>query len=447
MRQRPRRQATQLRPGVDIGGELAHQPALAHPRLAEHRDQLHGVLAERLAVAPSQRRQLLAATDQWRRGPLGQIHSRPAAGPEQPPDRHRIGLALDPDGRELLVLEQRPGGPPGRLPHDDPVDRGDALQPCRRVDHVTDHPLAVGGGGEGDQRLTGVDADPHRQLGGGMGLVQLGDRVEHAQRAPYRPLRVVLVDRRDTEDGHDGVADELVQGAPDTLDLPAQPGVEGPQHGPDVLGIGPVRARREPDQVAEEHGDDLALLLRRPGRYRQRRAACPTEPEPVGVSCPQFKRPRMAASVRPGPRAILADAKDKPVTDPGNTLQVEITAGSAEPLQLAMEPLAGRGRRGRLSVGMLPWPGRPSCATWRPTCPTTWPPGHRSGWRSRRSTTTPATWSTPAPPPSPASSPCWRWGRTAATPAGSASPTWPPPRTGRPGSWPARGSARATGCS
>jgi hypothetical protein len=35
---------------------------------------------------------------------------------------------------------------------------------------------------------------------------------------------------------------------------------------------------------------------------------------------------------------ILADAKDKPVTDLGNTLKVEVTTGSAEPLQLAMEP-------------------------------------------------------------------------------------------------------------
>jgi hypothetical protein len=35
---------------------------------------------------------------------------------------------------------------------------------------------------------------------------------------------------------------------------------------------------------------------------------------------------------------ILADANDKPVTDLGNTLKVEVTTGSAEPLELAMEP-------------------------------------------------------------------------------------------------------------
>jgi hypothetical protein len=35
---------------------------------------------------------------------------------------------------------------------------------------------------------------------------------------------------------------------------------------------------------------------------------------------------------------ILADAKDKPVTDLTDTLKVAVTTGSAEPLQLSMEP-------------------------------------------------------------------------------------------------------------
>jgi hypothetical protein len=35
---------------------------------------------------------------------------------------------------------------------------------------------------------------------------------------------------------------------------------------------------------------------------------------------------------------ILADATDKPVTDLANTLKVAVTTGSAEPLELAMEP-------------------------------------------------------------------------------------------------------------
>ena len=143
-----------------------------------------------------------------------------------------------------------------------PADRGDTLQPRGRVHHVADHTLAVGTPPKGDQRLAGVDADPHRQLEGGMGPVQLGNRIQHAQRAPHRPLRVVLVHRRDAEHRHDGVTDELVQGAADALDLTTQPGVERAKHGPYVLGIGPIRACGEPDQVTEEDRDDLALLAR-----------------------------------------------------------------------------------------------------------------------------------------------------------------------------------------
>ena len=75
-----------------------------------------------------------------------------------------------------------------------------------------------------------------------MGLIELGDRVQHAQRAPHRPLRVVLVHRRDPEHGHDRVPDQLVQGATDALDLGAQPGVERAQHGPDVFGSCPARS-------------------------------------------------------------------------------------------------------------------------------------------------------------------------------------------------------------
>ena len=200
------------------------------------------MLVERLPVAALQRRQLLSPTDHRRQGPLGHIHARPATDPEHTPDRHRLGLALDLDGGELLVGEHCLGGPPGRLP-----------------------------AGESHQRLAGVDADPHRQLERGMGPVQLGNRIQHAQRAPHRPLRVVLVNRRDAEHRHDGVTDELVQGAADALDLTTQPGVERAKHGPYVLGIGPIRACSEPDQVTEEDRDDLALLARWvPRRGRQR---------------------------------------------------------------------------------------------------------------------------------------------------------------------------------
>jgi len=137
-----------------------------------------------------------------------------------------------------------------------------------------------------------------------MGLVELGDRVQHAQRAPHRPLGVVLMDRRDAEHGHDRVPDQLVQGAAGALDLTAQAGVKGTQHGPDVLGIGPVGARREPHQVTEHHRDHLAFLTRLVARHLgQRRPARPAEPEPPGVVLPAAHAPAHGAMIagRPAP--------------------------------------------------------------------------------------------------------------------------------------------------
>jgi hypothetical protein len=130
-----------------------------------------------------------------------------------------------------------------------------------------------------------------------MGLVQLGDRRKHAQRAPHRPLRVIFVDRRDAEHGHDRIPDELVEGAADALDLTAQPAVEGAQHGPDILGIGPIGARREAHKITEQHRDDLALLALWLARHvGQRRPARPTEPELPGVFLPAVRAPAHGCS-------------------------------------------------------------------------------------------------------------------------------------------------------
>ena len=44
------------------------------------------------------------------------------------------------------------------------------------------------------------------------------------------------------------------------LELDAQARVVRAEYGTNVLGVELLRRRREPDQVAEEDGDDLALL-------------------------------------------------------------------------------------------------------------------------------------------------------------------------------------------
>jgi hypothetical protein len=104
------------------------------------------------------------------------------------------------------------------------------------------------------------------QIQGGVLLVALGDRLPDGQRGPHRPLRVVLVRGRGPEQGHHGVADELLHRPAIALQVGPKPGVVGGEHGADVLHVQPLRPGGEPDQVAEQHADPLALLP--PGNRR-----------------------------------------------------------------------------------------------------------------------------------------------------------------------------------
>ena len=68
---------------------------------------------------------------------------------------------------------------------------------------------------------------------------------------------------RCAEESHHRVADELLDGAAEPLELRPHVPVVAAQHGRDVLRIGLFRTGREADQVAEEDGDDLALFAQR----------------------------------------------------------------------------------------------------------------------------------------------------------------------------------------
>jgi hypothetical protein len=77
------------------------------------------------------------------------------------------------------------------------------------------------------KRLACADRHLHGELRLGVGLVQLLDRLQDAQARPYRPLRVVLAGERSSEHGDHGVADELLDGAAETLEFRAEARVVG----------------------------------------------------------------------------------------------------------------------------------------------------------------------------------------------------------------------------
>ena len=125
---------------------------------------------------------------------------------------------------------------------------------------------------EANQRLAGVDPDAESQRRPADGLEALGV-LDDAQARAHGPLGVVLVGGGNPEDADHGVADELLHHPAVGLDLgPGHRGV-GREHLVDVLGVGGLRGRGEPDQVAEQRGDDLAFLGDGPGRSAEGRGA------------------------------------------------------------------------------------------------------------------------------------------------------------------------------
>jgi hypothetical protein len=93
-----------------------------------------------------------------------------------------------------------------------------------------------------------------------MTLVGSSQRLANRERTSNGPLGVVLVRDRCAEDGHDGVAGELLDRAVPLLELLSDERVIRREHGAHVLDVHPLGATRETDQVGEQRRDDLALL-------------------------------------------------------------------------------------------------------------------------------------------------------------------------------------------
>ena len=66
--------------------------------------------------------------------------------------------------------------------------------------------------------------------------------------------------RRRAEERDHGIADELLDGAPVALELVPGAAVILREQRFDVLRVAAVGAAREPDEIREENGQDLALL-------------------------------------------------------------------------------------------------------------------------------------------------------------------------------------------
>ena len=179
----------------------------------------------------------------------------------------RLGQWRPPPELQLLRLVEldRVADEAVRRPADEDLPGlGALLEAGGDVDGVA-HGERRAGGGVARDDLARVHADPHLEPYAPLLLelvVQRREPVAHLGRRADAAERVVLVDAWDAEDGHDGVADELLDRAVVTLDDGAHL-VEVADHDPPHrLWVEPLAQPRGAGHVGEDHRDGLAHLVR-----------------------------------------------------------------------------------------------------------------------------------------------------------------------------------------
>ncbi len=241
---------------ADALEELGDEPRLADPGHPDERDELRLERFTGPLERGEDRRELARSPDERQRRALLEIHPEARLGLDSLPDEQGLCLALRDDGRAFLVVDHVPRRAIGRLADEHAVHGSRGLQAGSRVDDVPRrHPLSLRRAcAEQNERLAGVDGDPH------LDVSLLACPVTNRERGANRALRIVLVRDRGAEERHHGVADELLDGAAVALELAAQTLPVRCEHGTHIFGVELFRPRREPDEVGEEHGDDLPLL-------------------------------------------------------------------------------------------------------------------------------------------------------------------------------------------
>src|SRR5205823_11173140 len=150
---------------------------------------------------------------------------------------------------------------------EDPARPGPLLQAGGDVDRVAGRqPLFRPG-----HHLSGVHPRSELQTGAvGIGElgVEVGERFTKLGRGAHRAQRIVLVHRGNAEDGHHGVADELLDRAAVALDDFFRDLEVAGHHPPQALGIDLLPERGRAGDIAEENGDGLAGFPRRLGHQR-----------------------------------------------------------------------------------------------------------------------------------------------------------------------------------
>ena len=215
--------------------------------------------------------QLEIAADERRAVAL--LGADPGGGVKRLPRLDRFGLALGRDRRELLVDDRSCARPVGSCSHGHPHHGSGGLQARGGVHRVPGREPFAGAriDVQADECLSGVHPDPDldAEIGG-------SDVFGDPKRGPHRAFGIVLMGERDPEHPDDRVADELLDHPAVGLDAIAADRLVVAEQAGDVFCVQALPQGGRSDQVAEQRGDDLALLADRGGF--ELGAAVPAEP-------------------------------------------------------------------------------------------------------------------------------------------------------------------------
>ena len=121
----------------------------------------------------------------------------------------------------------------------------------------------------------------------------------HPQRCAHGPLGVVLVGDRGTEEGDDGVAQQLVDAPAELLDVGDEPLEARLDQALDALGVEILGEGRVADEVGEQHRDDAPLLQRqRGGGHRIATRGAETRARRHRVSAQRTRNHRHVSNLR-----------------------------------------------------------------------------------------------------------------------------------------------------
>ena len=180
-----------------------------------------------------------------------------------------------------------------RLADQDLPGAGRGLEALRDGDGVAGGECVALGGIAGDD-LACVDPGPHPELDPVLGtqlFVQCGESFAELACGANGPQRVVLVQDRDSERGHDRVADEFLDRATVMFEHAADLDEVARDHAPVRLGVELFAERRRVDHVGEDERHRLAHLARR-SRLLQR--------SPTGEAKPRVNWIRLATAETDG---------------------------------------------------------------------------------------------------------------------------------------------------